>query len=73
MNKILIIDHDATSRSALAATLEQQGFEVLQADTYPGSGTGIGMMAEFGTLKRSTLSFGVNFRFHRRVVEANVV
>ena len=33
MNKILIIDHDATSRSALATTLEHQGFEVLQADT----------------------------------------
>ena len=33
MSKILIIDHDAASRSTLATTLEQQGFEVLQADT----------------------------------------
>ena len=33
MNKILIIDHDEASRAALAVTLQQQGFEVLQADT----------------------------------------
>ena len=33
MNKILVIDHDAASRATLAATLEQQGFEVLQAAT----------------------------------------
>ena len=33
MNKILVIDHDAATRATLAATLEQQGFEVLQAAT----------------------------------------
>src|SRR5207244_12887320 len=33
MNKILVIDHDEALRTALAATLQQQGFEVLQATT----------------------------------------
>lgn len=33
MNKILIIDHDPSFRATLAATLENQGFEVLQAGT----------------------------------------
>jgi len=33
MSKILVIDHDAASRATLASTLEQQGFEVLQAAT----------------------------------------
>src|SRR6266496_310452 len=33
MSKILVIDHDAASRATLASTLEQQGFEVLQATT----------------------------------------
>ena len=33
MNKILVIDRDEALRTALAATLQQQGFEVLQATT----------------------------------------
>jgi len=33
MNKILVIDHDEALRTALAETLQQQGFEVLQAAT----------------------------------------
>ncbi len=33
MNRILVIDHDEALRTALAATLQQQGFEVLQATT----------------------------------------
>jgi CheY-like chemotaxis protein len=33
MNKILIIDHDESFRTSLAATLTNQGFEVIQAGT----------------------------------------